>query len=69
MSTPSNLEAGTRLSFNGAHAGIVEHVVVVEARVDVGPDGARSAVEETGDRVRFRPTARSITRLSVRPPA
>ncbi len=47
-----NLEAGTRLSSTAHTPGIVEHVVVVEGRVDVGPDGA-SAVLETGDRIRF----------------
>jgi transcriptional regulator with XRE-family HTH domain len=47
-----HLGAGARLASASHTAGIVEHVIVVEGRADIGPDGA-SAVLETGDRIRF----------------
>ena len=46
------LEAGARLSSAAHTPGIVEHVVVVEGRVDVGPDGTSTTLE-AGDRIRF----------------
>jgi transcriptional regulator with XRE-family HTH domain len=47
-----NLDAGARLTSASHTPGIVEHVVVVEGRAEVGPDGA-TATLETGDRIRF----------------
>ena len=51
-STPSVSRRGSA-SRPAAHtAGLVEHVVVIDGRADIGPDGA-SATLETGDRIRF----------------
>lgn len=47
-----DLEAGARLTSTAHTPGIVEHVVVIEGRVDVGPDGTSTALE-AGDRIRF----------------
>ena len=47
-----HLEAGARLSSTAHTPGIVEHVVVVEGRAEVGPDEAPATLE-TGDRIRF----------------
>lgn len=47
-----DLDAGARLTSAPHTPGIVEHVVVVEGRAEVGPEGA-TATLETGDRIRF----------------
>jgi quercetin dioxygenase-like cupin family protein len=47
-----DLKAGARLSSAAHTPGILEHVVVIEGRVDVGPDDS-SVTLEAGDRIRF----------------
>ncbi len=47
-----HLDGGARLSSTAHTPGIVEHVVVVDGRAEVGPDEAPATLE-TGDRIRF----------------
>ncbi len=47
-----DLDEGARLTSSAHTPGIIEHVVVVEGRAEVGPDGA-TATLGTGDRIRF----------------
>ena len=47
-----DLEEGARRSASAHSTGVVEHVIVVSGRVDVGAEG-ESAILESGDRITF----------------